>query len=67
MMPAPAKHVPVYKIIFANLPSATSNPRLTLLSADDVEADEVSGVRLRCESAVEIGADRMLPIPRVAM
>ena len=65
MTPAPAKHDPVYRIIFANLPSATLNPRLAFPPVIDEE--EVADARLRCESAVEMGEERMLPIPRVAM
>ena len=65
MTPAPAKHDPVYRIIFANLPSATLNPRFAFPPVDDEE--EVADARLRCERAVEMGEERMLPIPRVAM
>ena len=66
MIPTPAKHVPANKIIFANLPSSTSNPRLGRLVVVEPDA-EVSEVRLRCESEIEMGVERMLPIPRVAM
>ena len=62
MMPTPAKHAPVKKIIFANWPPATSNPKRTGLN--DEAVDEVA-VRLRWERAVEIGVDITFPIPRV--
>jgi hypothetical protein len=66
MTATPAKHVPTYKIIFANFPSATSNPKAGWgVSGTDKADPEADRAVSRCESAVEMGVERMLPMPLV--